>query len=400
MNGDKVSFGPPNQSQFCYQFVDNSPVYEIQAFGVTSIPFVPVANHRQPNTVTFTSGLQASAMPTRSGLEYAVTTTRAIGNTPAATLAAKKIMSRKANADSTGRQTFAEHDYSLNSSAIDKNRKSLSKRLKLKVSSETKAKALKMETERKLIAEEKKKLEKSKKSLERKKSMDQLKIKRKEEALKKKQKELDRKEREAKKREEEIEKLRKDLIKEKKLLAEKKQQDVNKTEGVSVKRKLRSSSVREPETNDSKRQCKDKKVMEDLLESELTCSICSEYFIQAVNLNCSHTFCEQCIEEWKRTNNEEAVCPICRHPIENQNRELVLDNLIDQFIAQTKPSLADHRKKVAEERKKKMAKKVAHNRSTGTSARGNRVDQQRYLVSNIVMQFVSNLFGESPDSSD
>lgn len=378
MNGDRVSFGPPNQSQFCYQFVDNSAVYELR-FGVPSIPLIPTATREQPIAATNLVGLQASAMPTRSGLEYAVTTSRAqrnIGPNPAV-IAAKKVMARKVSADSAGRQAFAEHDYSLNSSSADKNRRSVSKRLKLKDISDSKAKAMKMESERKYLDEEKKKLEKSRRSLERKKNLDQLKIKRKEEALKKKQKELARKEREAKKREEELEKLREDLMKEKKMLADKKDQESAKAGGGSAKRKLRSSSVRESETNETKRQCReDKKVMEELLESELTCSICSEYFIQAVNLNCSHTFCEQCIEEWKRTNVDEAVCPICRHPIENQNRELVLDNLIDQFITATKPSLIEHRKRVAEERKKKMAKKAQHSKTTGASARGEHQGQR------------------------
>ena len=299
----------------------------------------------------------------------------------------KKVMSRKTSADtheSEPMADFVEHDYSRSSSnrTTDKNNKNKKiSSLKLKDNTTTTSKSAKItETERKLIAKEREKLEKSKKSLEQQKTMDRLKIKRKEEALQKKQKELERKEREAKKREDEIEKIRKDLLKEKKRLADKKQELTKESEELvrqSGKRKLRSSSTRE--SLDSKRQCSEdmkQKTIEEIFESELTCSVCSEYFIQAVNLNCSHTFCLSCIEEWKHSKSGTHVCPICREKIENQNRELILDNLIDQFVAKMKPNLKEHRKLLEEERKKRLESKISANqrqtaRMGTTQSRGN-----------------------------
>lgn len=39
------------------------------------------------------------------------------------------------------------------------------------------------------------------------------------------------------------------------------------------------------------------------------CSICKDDFSEAVSLDCSHTFCLECIKKWSETENS---CPICR----------------------------------------------------------------------------------------
>lgn len=48
----------------------------------------------------------------------------------------------------------------------------------------------------------------------------------------------------------------------------------------------------------------------ELMDSELQCIICSEMFIEATVLNCSHTFCKYCITKWKKKKKD---CPICRY---------------------------------------------------------------------------------------
>ena len=440
VDGDRVSFGPPNQSQFCYQFRDNISEnnsnnscvsYELSSINLPTIPVIPIVTHIQTTTTSVNNPLTLSSslhfniepnqsrtisvnicdkycsllalflsnqlpkqlttsMPTRSGLSYSSSSTR-VTHSSSGGPSAKKVASRKASSvadtrDSQPLASFVEHDYSRSSSnrSVDKNNKN--KRLsslKLKdnrdSSSSSKSKASKIsEFERKLIAKEREKLEKSKKSLEQQKTMDRLKFKRKEEQLKKKQKELERKERETKKREEEIQKLQKELIKEKKRLSEKASEESLKS---SAKRKLRSSSTRE--SVDTKRQCIEdskKNAIEEIFESELTCSICSEYFIEAVNLNCSHTFCQTCIDEWKHTKGTTYACPICRATISSQNRELILDKLIDQFVVKMNPHLKEYRTKLADERKKRLEKKVTQQNTArmSTTARGN--DDHVYRV--------------------
>ena len=104
----------------------------------------------------------------------------------------------------------------------------------------------------------------------------------------------------------------------------------------------------------------------ELFEDELSCSICHELFISPVNLNCSHTFCESCIEQWKKfskkqRNNESDnsdeeeepdinCCPICRQPIVSQNRVLTLDNVIEYILKNWTPSMLERRKRLVRER--------------------------------------------------
>lgn len=45
------------------------------------------------------------------------------------------------------------------------------------------------------------------------------------------------------------------------------------------------------------------------------CAICMECFIKPATLECGHTFCFECINQWKFTRNEteKIICPICRY---------------------------------------------------------------------------------------
>ncbi|KAK2725137.1 E3 ubiquitin-protein ligase rnf8-A-like isoform X2 [Artemia franciscana] len=47
----------------------------------------------------------------------------------------------------------------------------------------------------------------------------------------------------------------------------------------------------------------------ECLDSELSCSICSEVFVKPVKLPCLHTFCQTCILQWERNQRD---CPMCR----------------------------------------------------------------------------------------
>ena len=56
----------------------------------------------------------------------------------------------------------------------------------------------------------------------------------------------------------------------------------------------------------------------------MRCSVCRDVFEQPVTLNCSHTFCQECIESTKRSTR---ACPVCFRPIFVQTRCFVLDKL-------------------------------------------------------------------------
>ncbi|NXK46133.1 RNF8 ligase, partial [Chauna torquata] len=90
--------------------------------------------------------------------------------------------------------------------------------------------------------------------------------------------------------------------------------------------------------------------MNDVLENELQCTICSEHFIEAVTLNCAHSFCSYCINEWTKRKVE---CPICRQEIKSKTRSLVLDNCIDRMVENLDVEMKEHRLTLIRERKEK-----------------------------------------------
>nr|XP_023401910.1 E3 ubiquitin-protein ligase RNF8 [Loxodonta africana] len=88
--------------------------------------------------------------------------------------------------------------------------------------------------------------------------------------------------------------------------------------------------------------------MNDVLENELQCIICSEYFIEAVTLNCAHSFCSYCISEWMKRKIE---CPICRKDITSKTHSLVLDNCISKMVDNLSSEVRDRRIVLIRERK-------------------------------------------------
>lgn len=90
--------------------------------------------------------------------------------------------------------------------------------------------------------------------------------------------------------------------------------------------------------------------MADVLENELQCIICSEYFIEAVTLGCAHSFCSYCINEWTKRKRE---CPICRKDIESKTYSLVLDNCINKMVDGLSSEVRERRNVLIRERKAK-----------------------------------------------
>jgi len=100
----------------------------------------------------------------------------------------------------------------------------------------------------------------------------------------------------------------------------------------------------------------------ELAETQLQCGICTELFVDAVSINCGHTFCDYCITEWRKKKNN---CPVCRTNIRAANPCKVLDEYSDkvyeQFVSeggkQARAVLKEDRAKLkAEAEKSKTAK--------------------------------------------
>lgn len=70
-------------------------------------------------------------------------------------------------------------------------------------------------------------------------------------------------------------------------------------------------------------------------EDEFTCSICQELLLDARTLDCAHTFCATCLEEWRK---QKAECPICRKKIDKPAlRALNLDSIVSRLVAKLTP---------------------------------------------------------------
>ncbi|RZC35816.1 E3 ubiquitin-protein ligase RNF8-B-like [Asbolus verrucosus] len=102
----------------------------------------------------------------------------------------------------------------------------------------------------------------------------------------------------------------------------------------------------------------------DIMENELTCSICSELFIKAVTLNCSHTFCKFCIEEWKKN---KSSCPICRKFITTVAPTLVLDNFIEKIISTQDDEVKETRKVLIQQREEVTVNTASSSSNVATS---------------------------------
>ncbi|CAG9770796.1 unnamed protein product [Ceutorhynchus assimilis] len=106
------------------------------------------------------------------------------------------------------------------------------------------------------------------------------------------------------------------------------------------------------------------------MENELMCVICSNLFIKAVTLGCSHSFCQYCIESWKKNKTD---CPICRTKMVSTTRTLVLDNIIEKMMDNASEEDKKLRKEVIDERQKIAdAEIAAKNQQQAANARGGR----------------------------
>lgn len=69
----------------------------------------------------------------------------------------------------------------------------------------------------------------------------------------------------------------------------------------------------------------------ELAETQLQCAVCSELFVEAVSVNCGHTFCDHCIGEWRKKKNN---CPVCRTDIKVAAPCKVMDEYVDKVYEQ------------------------------------------------------------------
>ncbi|XP_059192600.1 nuclear factor 7, brain-like [Centropristis striata] len=81
-----------------------------------------------------------------------------------------------------------------------------------------------------------------------------------------------------------------------------------------------------------------------LLESFLSCHVCSETFRDPVSLSCNHSFCSSCLQKfWEQTKNKN--CPICKRKSSKEYPlNFALKELADSFAGRQKSGLSETEK--------------------------------------------------------
>merc|ERR1719242_766390 len=101
--------------------------------------------------------------------------------------------------------------------------------------------------------------------------------------------------------------------------------------------------------------------LQDFLDNQLQCTICSEVYLVATVINCGHTFCEECIEVWKTKQSNGSTCPICRKEIIMTSTNQALDACIEKFIDNFYPEAAKvTRTELVSERTAKKEARIAN----------------------------------------
>ncbi|XP_037536798.1 zinc-binding protein A33-like [Nematolebias whitei] len=83
----------------------------------------------------------------------------------------------------------------------------------------------------------------------------------------------------------------------------------------------------------------------ELLQSYLSCHVCSETFKDPVSLSCSHSFCSSCLQKfWEKTQNKN--CPICRRRSSKDPLlvNFTLKELADSFAGRQKSGSSEAEK--------------------------------------------------------
>ena len=88
----------------------------------------------------------------------------------------------------------------------------------------------------------------------------------------------------------------------------------------------------------------------ELADTHLQCPICMEVFIMATSTNCGHTFCQDCILNWKKKNK---FCPVCRTKIKHMATSTALDQFITEMFGMVDEEGLQRRRQFVEERGRK-----------------------------------------------
>lgn len=127
--------------------------------------------------------------------------------------------------------------------------------------------------------------------------------------------------------------------------------------------------------------------IQNMLENELYCAICREIYIDPLILNCAHSFCKFCLNQWL---SKRVGCPSCRMVVVFQTENLALKDIVDKMMKtssqefQLKRNLSLEARVAAEEVQRENAiKPMMEKRSFSKSGRARKIndEQPNYITS-------------------
>lgn len=138
----------------------------------------------------------------------------------------------------------------------------------------------------------------------------------------------------------------------------------------------------------------------ELAETQLQCAVCSELFVEATSINCGHTFCHYCINEWKK---KKANCPVCRADIKQTAACKVLDEYTDKLYDQFVGEGGKQQRLVLKGEREKIKKDLETASQARTQARRERAQARRaggLEMVNIVVNRARRVHGPQHESDD
>lgn len=82
------------------------------------------------------------------------------------------------------------------------------------------------------------------------------------------------------------------------------------------------------------------KDVQEILETDLSCAVCQDIYINPIILNCSHSFCKFCLYRWL---SKKPGCPQCRVTTSFQAENLALRNIINKMVQKSGPQYQANR---------------------------------------------------------
>ncbi|CAK9104552.1 unnamed protein product [Durusdinium trenchii] len=119
-------------------------------------------------------------------------------------------------------------------------------------------------------------------------------------------------------------------------------------EELLVQMKRIADLEQELQKSEKKREAIPKGLKISELSNELACCVCKDWLVHAATIQCSHTFCWSCIDQWLQT--KQFVCPVCRkevtrEPVRTRAVDAVVQKTVSQISAEEQAEFAARIKK-------------------------------------------------------